>query len=187
MLKVFQLALVTLIGTVMAPVSQPKAASYAFNATTVVTSNPSTSSDFLNAFPAVSISIQDSAVQSGSFSANYIGSPANFGGDYASLISFKIGNTVTVTPTVGDASTFRTNLLFSTDGSVSAGNLFYDGASFKIDLAGTAALFQGVFAPTDTGGQGFVSGALTAVPEPTSIVLLTAGIFGLGLVRQRAR
>lgn len=185
MLKVFQLALVTLVVIVMVPVSQPKAASYAFNAENVVTSNPSAFNASLSAFPAVSISIQDSAVQSGSFSATYIGSPANFGGDYASLISFNIGNTLTVTPTVGDASTFRANLLFDTDGSVTAGALFYDGAGFKIDLAGTAALFQGVFAPTDTGGQGFVSGTLTAVPEPASLILLAGGMLGLAWTRRR--
>lgn len=187
MQKVFQLALASLIATFIAPISQLKAATYAFNATDVVTSDPSASNGAVSAFPTVSISIQDSAVQSGSFSATYVGSPASFRGDYTSLISFNIGNAITVTPTSGDASTFRANLLFDTDGSISAGAIFYSGNSFAIDLAGSSSLFQGVFTPTDTGGQGVVSGTLTAVPEPTSIALLTVGIFGLALIRQHAR
>ena len=184
--EVTQLAIASLIAAISAPISQLKAATYAFNATDVVKSDPLASNGSVSAFPAVSISIQDSAVQSGSFSSTYVGSPASFRGDYTSLISFNIGNAIAVTPTSGDASTFRANLLFDTDGSVSAGAIFYSGASFAMDLAGSSSLFQGVFDPTDTGGQGFVSGTLTAVSEPTSIALLIAGFFGLALIKQHA-
>lgn len=182
--RIVQLVAAALVTMIVAPVDQLKAATYAFNAESF---GPSDSGVPLDTVPAVSISIQDSAVQSGSFSATYVGGPANFQGDYASLISFNIGSAITVTPTTGDPSTFRANLLFNTDGSIDVGALFYMGDNFTIDVGGFDGLFQGSFAPTVTGGEGFVNGTFTAVPEPSSILLLTAGICGLGLIRRRAR
>ena len=182
MYRFVQLAAVALVTMVVAPMDQLKAATYAFNATII---GPSASDGAPRTFPEVSISIQDIAVQSGSFSATYVGGPANFQGDYASLISFNIGSATTVTPTTGDPSTFRVNLLFNVDGSINAGALFYMGDNFKIDLGGVGDLFQGAFSTPDIGGEGFASGTFTAVPEPSSIVLTLAGIAGLGLLRRR--
>ena len=108
-----------------------------------------------------------------------------FIGNYASLVSFNIGNIVHLTPTFNETSTFRANLLFDTDGSVSVGALFYSGGGFELDLAGSTDLFQGVFTPSDDANQGFVTGTLNAVSEPSSLVLLGASVFSISLIRRR--
>ena len=181
MYRFVQLATVALVTMVVSPMDQLKAATYAFNARTI---GPSASDGALRTFPEVSISIQDTTVQSGSFSATYVGSPANFQGDYASLISFNIGSATAVTPTTGDPSSFRAYLIFNADGSINAGALFYMDDNFKVDLGGVDGLFQGAFSTPNIDGEGFASGTFTAVPEPSSIVLTLAGIAGLGLLRR---
>ena len=171
-----------LVGALLAAASIPgapvQAATYTFNPTTIINGPksapffPYTPSDF----PKVSIAIQDSAVQSGAFSATYNYIQSTYGGDYSSLISFNIGNFISLTPSLGGVSSFRANFLFDPLGNVTAGALFYSSDRFEVDLAGTAALFQGTFVPSDNLDTGFASGTFTAIPEPASLLLLVTAM-----------
>ena len=184
MYKRFHLAIGALLASLLTLPSPLEAATYTFHPI-ALTNSPSQALDYEpNTFPIVSISIQDSAVASGSFSTTYTSSPATFGGNYASLIYFDIQNIVDLTPDFSGSSSFRANLLFNTDGSVSAGALFYSGDSFEVDLAGSADLFQGAFNTYGNTYQGFVTGTLIAVSEPTSLVLLGISVFSMSLIRR---
>ena len=187
MYKWFHLTVGALLASLSTLPSPLKAATYTF-IPTMVTNSPSNSqaSEYEpSTFPGVSISIEDRAVASGFFSTMYAGSPATFSGDYASLISFNIVGLVDLTSSFSALSTFRANLLFNTNGSVSAGALFYSDDSFEVDLAGSADLFQGAFGSSADSYQGFVTGTLIAIPEPNSFILLGASVFGIRLTRRR--
>jgi hypothetical protein len=65
---------------------------------------------------------------------------------------------------------------------------FSDGAGFLVltDIVGTFELTNVQFSGTNlVGSTPFVDGTITAVPEPTALVLIVTGLVGLGFARWR--
>lgn len=167
---------------------QLKAATYTFIPSTVINSSSSAPSQRYteNTFPSISLSVQDSAVQLGFFSANYTNQSGNYSGNYFLLSSFSIGNIVNISSNAGDVGVFRANLLFDTDGNVSTGAISFNSNQFGIDLAGSAGALQGAFNSANNTNAGFVSGTFVTVPEPTSLFLLSGSMVCAVWLRRRS-
>lgn len=169
---------------------QLQAATYTFTPSTVINSNSPAPLQIYteNTFPSISLSIQDSAVQSGFFSANYTNLSGAYSGEYSSLINFNIGDIISISSNAGSIGVFRANLLFDSQDNVINGAISFSSDQFKIDLGGSAGLFQGTFASANNVNTGFVGGTLVTVPEPTSLFLLSGSmVCAVWLRRHRVR
>jgi hypothetical protein len=90
------------------------------------------------------------------------------------------------TSTPGYLLTFSELPGVPTEGADIAPGAFLDGFVFQFDQQVGAMVFEALFADP-SGGDPFVfNGTTTPVPEPATILLLAAGISGLGFVRRRS-
>lgn len=182
--------------------ARAEAAVYTFMPTSL---GPTQALNYSLSTPMFTLVVNDSAVQSGSFSYDYryryisvenssqiVHQPSAVG-DVQDLqlfqvnnrsISFGSGNG----PDGSGSDYFHVNLTFSTTGQITTGSLAYGDDSFNIEIVGLNTTFKGVFGPSfqlQDSVTGDLTGGLANVPEPTTIGLLGIALTFLGTRRRR--